>query len=283
MLTEVLEGAWTLIWRRRDTWWIVLWTTVLSVGAGAVVGVLMAPLVPGVPSGTILGGVPDGMPGSVFQSNFFTTVTLPRGGLPAILPALMPGVLVVLLAFVLVAIPFIAAGVYGVLARAMREEGRLSPYAFWQEGLRNWGRGYGLALMGLVVMGAAFVAASLLFLVLHLLGTLGVVIAIIGIVAIFLFAVLWLYWATAHLFMARWPWGKSLGAGMMDAWRFKWASLGTVIVLALLTGVLHAAVTPLDQVAVVGTVVALVVGGWLTLFSGAAQLGFHVYGERPRP
>lgn len=153
--------------------------------------------------------------------------------------------------------------------------------AFWQEGWRNWSRGYGLLLLGLAILALAVLAGVILFAVLHLLGGLGVVLAVLGTVAVFLLAAVWGYWSAAHLFMGPWPWAQAFGQGLVDAWTYKWPSLGILVVLSLGASLVNALPTPLEQLWLpLGLVVAGALSGWVSLFASAVSLGFHVYGER---
>lgn len=285
MLNDVVRRAWDVAWHRRDTWWLVLWLGLLALAGTAALSALLvmanvplslaptSPLSPVPPTappyallgpGTGVGAVPFGVGGPHLTALFGV------GGLLLLLGAAL-------------GVPFAAAGSYSVVARALRSAERMGPAAFWVEGWRHWGRGYGLALLGLVVLALAVLAAVILFAVLHLLGGLGVVLAVLGSVAAFLFALVWIYWGTAHLFMGRWTWRRAFGQGLADAWTYKWPSLGVLLVVGLVASLLTTLPAPLEQLWLpLGLVVAGALSGWVSLFVSAVALAFHPYGTRLR-
>ncbi len=278
MLNDVFQPAWEVAWRRRDTWWLVLWLGLLSLAATSLLAALLAAAhVP-------FGAVPAP---SLFPARPpYGGLGPPTAGAPPWLGgaggAELLGVAgVVLLLGGFVVLPFAAAGSYGVVARALRSPEPMGAAAFWQEGWRNWSRGYGLLLLGLAILALAVLAGVILFAVLHLLGGLGVVLAVLGTVAVFLLAAVWGYWSAAHLFMGPWPWAQAFGQGLVDAWTYKWPSLGILVVLSLGASLVNALPTPLEQLWLpLGLVVAGALSGWVSLFASAVSLGFHVYGER---
>lgn len=279
MLNEVFHQAWDVAWSRRDTWWLALWLGLLGVALLAGLAALLAASGVAVPGSAFgVGSSPYGTLGPPAGVPSGSLAPLVAGaGLPAAAGGLVAagGLLVGLVA------PFMGAGAYGVVARAMTSPDRLPAAAFWQEGWRNWGRGYGVLLLGLVIGAAAALAAVLLFAVLHLLGGFGVVLAVLGSAAAFVGAGLWMYWSIAHLFLGRWTWRRALAGGLLDAWSYKWPSLGVVAVLALGTFVVNLVTTPLMQLwAPLGIAVGVAVSGWIGLFSAAVELGFHAYGAR---
>ena len=276
MLNEVFQQAWDVAWNRRDTWWLALWLGLLGVAALAGLTSVMARsglpvqgpglgLVTVPPYGTL--GPPTGVPHGAFSPEPSALALATVGG--------------VLIAVGGLVAPFISAGAYGVVARAMRSPAPLPMSAFWQEGWRNWGRGYGAILVGLVIGAITVLAAVILFAVLHLLGSFGVVLAGLGSVAALVGAGLWMYWSISHLFLGRWTWARSLSRGLMDAWTYKWPSLGVVVVLILGSSLVNLMTTPMMQLWLpLGLVAGVAVSGWVALFSAAVGLGFHAYGER---
>ena len=271
VLNEVFQQAWDVAWNRRDTWWLALWLGVFGAAMFAVMANLMARS--GLP-------VPGPGFGLVTPSPYATLGPSAgvNGGPNLSVLVSMGGVLMI--AGGLVA-PFAMAGAYGVVARAMSSSQTLPAAAFWQEGWRNWGRGYGLLLLWLVIGAVAMLAAGILFAVLHLLGAFGIVLAVLGGLTALVGAVLWTYWSVSHLFMGRWTWSRSLGQGLLNAWTHKWPSLGVVVVVVLGASLVSLVTTPLAQMWLpLGLVVEVVVSGWIGLFFAAVCLGFHVYGER---
>ena len=276
VLNEVFPQAWGVAWNRRDTWWLALWLGLLSLAILGGFTSLMAQsglpmpgsglgLVTPAPYGTL--GPPTGVSGASFSPALSGAVLASMGGVLLVVGGLV--------------VPFMSAGAYGVVARAMTNPAPLPWSAFWQEGWRNWGRGYGVILLGLVIGAVVGLTAVLLFAVLHLLGGFGVVLAVLGSVAAFVGAGLWLYWSVSHLFLGRWTWARSLSRGLMDAWTYKWPSLGVVVVLLLGASVVNLATTPLVHLWLpLGLVAGVVVSGWIALFSAAVALAFHAYGQR---
>ncbi|MDA8198222.1 MAG: hypothetical protein M0Z54_02155 [Thermaerobacter sp.] len=276
MLNEVFQQAWDVAWNRRDTWWVALWLGLFGVAVLAATASLLARsglsvqgpgfgLVAPPPYGTL--GPPTGVAGASPLPGLSDPVLLSLGGVLMISGGLIA--------------PFVMAGAYGVVARAMRSRDSLPASAFWQEGWRNWGRGYGLILLGLVIGVIAVLAAVTLFAVLHLLGGFGVVLAVLGSVAAFVGAGLWMYWSVSHLFLGQWTWSRSLSQGLLDTWTYKWSSLGVMVVLILGGSLLNLVTTPLEQMWLpLGLVVGIAVSGWIGLFSATVTLGFHAYGER---
>lgn len=276
VLNEVFRQAWDVAWKRRDTWWLALWLGLLGVA-----------IVAGLTSLMVRSGLPVQGPGlGLVTPGPYGTLGPPTGGSGASLSPALSGPALVSVGAVLLVVgglgaPFMSAGAYGVVARAMTNPEPLPMSAFWQEGWRNWGRGYGVILLGLLIGAIAVLAAVTLFAVLHLLGGFGVVLAVLGSVAAFVGAGLWMYWSVSHLFLGRWTWPRSLSRGLLDAWTYKWSSLGVLVVLILGAFLVNLVTTPLVQLWLpLGLVAGVAVSGWIALFSAAVGLGFHAYDQR---
>jgi len=274
LLRLVSQEAWRVLSQRRGVWWLLLWLGVVTV----LVVVVMVGTVAGL-NGALspnAGGMPLGRPSSVI-------VPLSGGVSPwdvvssSMLLDLAGG-----LAFVVgVAAPFTAGGFYGVLTYAMASRTPIGARAFWREGWRNWGRGYGVLLMTVLVGMTASIATGILLAVLHLLGPLGRVIGASGTGAIVLGSLLWIYWSTAHLFRGHWTWRRAMGEGLLDAWRFKWPSLGVLLAVGSVGAATDAVAAALTRwIAPVGALAASTLSGGVLLFSATVVLGWHDYGER---
>jgi hypothetical protein len=248
---EALQEGFTVAWHRRETWWVLVWVTVLAFLLG-VVGLALgfSMMQPGA-SPFAPGGPPPGVAGHA------------------------AGVAVFGLFLILVGIPFVLGGIYGTIADAIREQS-LGPATFWENGIRYFGRAWGVVIMAVVVGVGYMVVLAVPLFILRLLGGLGMFLFALVAIAAGLSWAVWIMWASGALFVGHQSWGASLRSGWDDMRRHfgpavmvMLAQFAIVVALALVDLIL------LRALGVLGRLVGAALEAWVTLFVAAAELSLY--------
>ncbi|MDA8194514.1 MAG: hypothetical protein M0Z53_11050 [Thermaerobacter sp.] len=260
MMTNALRRSLEVVWREKQTWWIVLWVMLLWIGllgAGAVIaGALL-----GISNlGSVIGG-------SVTAASL--------GSMMSGLRASAAGLAVFVMLVIFGGVPFTIAGVYGTLADAVRET-PVSTASFWRNGMTYLGRAYGvLGWAGALWIGLGVVLV-IFFLIAKAIGLIGVILLTLAGVVGVLFVGLWLNWTISALFVGKLSWVKSIGSGQRDARRYWGATLLTMLVLVGIDIVIELLGLLLTHLlGLLGTLVLFVFEGWFGLFSVAAYLSLY--------
>ena len=251
MAGEALQEGFTVAWHRRETWWILVWVTVLVFLLG-VVGLALgfSMMQPGV-SPFSPGGPPPGVAGHAAGLAAFTLFLL------------------------LVGIPFVVGGIYGTIADAIREQS-LGPATFWENGIRYFGRAWGLFMMAVVGGLGYMVALVILLFILRLLGGLGMFVFVLVAIAAGLSWAVWMMWAFGALFVGHQSWSESLRSGWDDMRRH----FGPAVMVILAQFVMVVALALVDLVllrvlGILGRLVGAALEAWVTLFVAAAELSLY--------
>jgi hypothetical protein len=248
---EALREGLAVAWHRRETWWILVWVTVLAFVLSVVTFVM-------------------GLSAMSFPSS-----RLSPGGMPHALASHVAVLAVIGLFLALVGMPFVVGAVYGTIADAIREQ-TLGPATFWENGIRYFGRAWGLFIMALVVGFAYLAALGVLSLVLHLLGGFGMLLFVLAAIAAGLSYGVWMIWAFGALFVGHAPWSQSLRSGWDDMRRhfgaavMVWLAVFAIVVVLVLVDLLL-----VRTLGVVGSLVGAALEAWVTLFAAAAELSLY--------
>jgi hypothetical protein len=160
MLGETL-GAWKRVIGQPGSWTLIVW----MLGFGSVLGGLFLAL-----------GI-----GAVWSALPHTPGALSFGISPQLAPSLLAHLATLLAVVVLTALllgPFMTAGLYGTIARAVAGE-RVGWGTFWRSARRLYGRAWGLVLYSIMYTVALAIASAILVAVLHGAGFLGMMAAFI--------------------------------------------------------------------------------------------------------
>ncbi len=208
MLTETLQGALYVLWRRKKTWWVPLWAMILWIVLVFLGGMIILPMRHDL--------------GSSLSAQDMSALGH-QGTRLAFL-----GILAVLT--VLGALPFTFAAAYGTIAEAVRGES-LGVASFWRNGLKYYGRAWGFfGILLLLWLGFAVIVALLDLGARHL-GVAGVIVLAVIAIAGTVLLVLWSNWSAGAIFVGRKRWGGSLKDGLADTRRHWGATLLLMLVL----------------------------------------------------
>jgi len=246
---KALQEGFIVAWHRRETWWVLVWVTVLGFLLGLGVAFL---------------GV-----------STMSSVPLSPSGVPIGLPAHLGALVVLGLFLLLVGMPFVLGGIYGTIADAIREQ-PIGPITFWENGLRYFGSAWGLFLM-VVVLGLGYlVVLGLLSVVLHFMGAFGTLVFVLASIAAGLTYAVWIMWAFGALFVGRESWRESL--------RFGWENMrhhfGTAVMVWLALVAIAVVLVLVDlllvhTLGVLGSLVGAALEAWVSLFAAAAELSLY--------